>query len=420
MTTHGPNEEFVCERRRELLNSLQDLLRTIQPEGVSSTSWAALWLADLEKLEALLHPSQRDRLHNLLKLTTNDIVTKWQQRDSSKSRSPSPSAAQSPLASPRGSPSQPAPLHRSAVERQVGLQRDDHEDERSKEPTPQPTSQPATPPAKRQRRGSGRLISASMQCRSRDEYRCLITKSLDPVDAAHIFPHSMRGSLSTTNKHYSFWSLLKLFWTERRISDWMAAAFLRGTTEVVENLLCFAPTIHRWHLKGLFGLQPIRRSEDGKEFTVKFYWLPLRKPAAKVHLLTDPTIPEDLVGINKDYRAWNVLTGEEIASGREIVLTTSDPDNLPLPSWDLLELQWTLQRLAALSGAADVFADTIDDDDSSGILWEDEDESVRHCDSVASSPDEGIEPLSLSPQAPKVVSTTSNAMDVPANEQALA
>ncbi|GBF65360.1 hypothetical protein TMEN_8077 [Trichophyton mentagrophytes] len=177
----------------------------------------------------------------------------------------------------------------------------------------------------------------------------------------------------------------------------MAAALLRGTTE------------------------PIRRSDDGKEFTVKFYWLPLRKPATQgVDLLTDPTIPEDLVGIAKDYRAWNTFTGEEIASGREIVLTTRDPENFPLPSWDLLDLQWTLQRLVALSGAADVFADTIDDDDSSGIMWEDEDENVRHRDSIASSSDQEIEPLSLSPQAPKVVSTTSNVIDVPADDQALA
>ncbi|KAF3891393.1 hypothetical protein GTR04_5215 [Trichophyton interdigitale] len=99
-------------------------------------------------------------------------------------------------------------------------------------------------------------------------------------------------------------------------------------------------------------------------------------------LLTNPTIPEDLVGIDGDYRAWNVRTGEEIASGQEIVLTTSDPENLSLPGWDLLELQWTLQRLTALSGAADAFPDAVEEDDSSGILWGDD----------ASSPGQGIEP----------------------------
>ncbi|DAA77934.1 TPA_exp: Uncharacterized protein A8136_5637 [Trichophyton benhamiae CBS 112371] len=417
MTTHGPNEEFVCERRRELLSSLQDLLRRIHPQGISSTTWAGLWLADIEILEALLDPNQRTELFRLLDHQTENVALLWQQLDPWKSRSPSPSAPQSPLASPRGSPSQSSPLHRSTIERQAGLHRDVHEDEQA----PQPTSQPATPPAKRQRRDSDRSSTARRQCLFRDENRCLITKSLDPVDAAHIFPHSLKNSFSIDNKKHLFWALLQLFWTERRVNTWMAAAFPRGTTEVVENLLCFAPTIYRWHSKGLFGLQPIRRSDDGKEFTVKFYWLPLRKPAAQgVDLLTDPTIPEDLVGIAKDYRAWNTFTGEEIASGREIVLTTRDPENLPLPSWDLLDLQWTLQRLVALRGAADVFADTIDDDDSSGIMWEDEDENVRHRDSIASSSDQEIEPLSLSPQAPKVVSTTSNVIDVPADDQALA
>ncbi|OAL73302.1 hypothetical protein A7D00_3077 [Trichophyton violaceum] len=329
MTSHGPNEEFVCERRRELLSSLQDLLRRIQPQGISSTTWAGLWLADIEILEALLDPNQRTELFKLLDHQTENVALLWQQLDPWKSRSPSPSAPQSPLASPRGSPSQSSPLHRSTIERQAGLHRDVHEDEQA----PQPTSQPATPPAKRQRRDSDRSSTARRQC------------------------------------------LMRI----------------------------------------------VRRSDDGNEFTVKFYWLPLRKPAAQgVDLLTDPTIPEDLVGIAKDYRAWNTFTGEEIASGREIVLTTRDPENLPLPSWDLLDPQWTLQRLVALRGAADVFADTVDDDDSSGIMWEDEDENVRHRDSIASSSDQEIEPLSLSPQAPKVVSTTSNVIDVPADDQALA
>ncbi|EGD94246.1 hypothetical protein TESG_01767 [Trichophyton tonsurans CBS 112818] len=288
MTTHGPNEEFVCERRRYSSTRLK----------ISLSYGNSLILGS---------PAPHHRQH----------------------RSPHwPHRAGVPASHPRF-------IVRPLRDKQVYTA----------------TSTKMSKPRSQRRSQPHLQLNASAET---------------PIDRQQHGGNVLRNSFSIDNKKHLFWALLQLFWTERRGNTWMAAAFPRGTTEVVENLLCFAPTIHRWHSKGLFGLQPIRRSDDGKEFTVKFYWLPLRKPATQgVDLLTDPTIPEDLVGIAKDYRAWNTFTGEEIASGREIVLTTRDPENFPLPSWDLLDLQWTLQRLVALSGAPDVFADTFDDDDSS-------------------------------------------------------
>ncbi|EGD94039.1 hypothetical protein TESG_01567 [Trichophyton tonsurans CBS 112818] len=367
----GLNAEFRSERRLQLLAGLQELLDNIHPGGIPSAIWACFWLADLERLEALIEPGGRDELFLLL---GTDV---------------GPSFANGANVN-----IQPLALHRllhrgphlshiagvlATLEKQAGLYQEDTEDDSGK----QPRSQPATPHAKRLCQDSdNQLTSVQMRCRYRDQSRCIITKSLDPVDVAYIFPYSMRRSLAGDNQHHLFWVLLRYFWTESRINAWTTAAFPAGSLDVVENVLCFAPTMYRWYSKGLFALQPIRQSEDKKEFTIKFYWLPLRKSAKNMSLLTKPTIPEDLVGIDGDYRAWNVRTGEEIASGQEIVLTTSDPENLSLPGWDLLELQWTLQRLTALSGAADAFPDAVEEDDSSGILWGDD----------ASSPGQGIEP----------------------------
>jgi hypothetical protein len=39
----------------------------------------------------------------------------------------------------------------------------------------------------------------------------------------------------------------------------------------------------------------------------------------------------------------NVDTGHRISSGDEIVLTTTDPEALPLPNFKILEMQWILQ-----------------------------------------------------------------------------
>ena len=50
-----------------------------------------------------------------------------------------------------------------------------------------------------------------------------------------------------------------------------------------------------------------------------------------------------------------------IRSGETFTFTTKDPENLPLPSLELLEMQWFLQRLMGTCGAAGW--PSLDDDD---------------------------------------------------------
>jgi hypothetical protein len=42
-----------------------------------------------------------------------------------------------------------------------------------------------------------------------------------------------------------------------------------------------------------------------------------------------------------------------IRSGDEIYLETNDPEGLPLPDWRILDMQWILHRVTALSAAAE-------------------------------------------------------------------
>ena len=51
-----------------------------------------------------------------------------------------------------------------------------------------------------------------------------------------------------------------------------------------------------------------------------------------------------------------------IQTGQTFVLQAAKPDDLP--SWELLEMQWNLLRVAAICGAADVTDDYHDSDDS--------------------------------------------------------
>ncbi|KMU90616.1 hypothetical protein CIHG_08427 [Coccidioides immitis H538.4] len=187
---------------------------------------------------------------------------------------------------------------------------------------------------------------------------CILTKYPDPIDVAHIFPFSM----GSDKQDKSFWNLLKIFWSQERVDAWYNAVFQRGT-EVLENLMCFAPHVHRWHTKGLFALQPVKMSEDGKCLTLKFYWLPRRSTSVEMDIMDTPSIPEDLTGLPRNLKAWNVITERKICSGDEIHLETPDPDNLPLPDVRILDMQWVLQRLMALSGAAEPCDNYLNDDD---------------------------------------------------------
>jgi hypothetical protein len=71
-------------------------------------------------------------------------------------------------------------------------------------------------------------------------------------------------------------------------------------------------------------------------------------------LLKEPLSSEGRWHIEK-YHLSRLENEELIAirSGDVFTLTTDDPQARPLPHWDLMEMQWMLQRLVGISGAAD-------------------------------------------------------------------
>ena len=167
---------------------------------------------------------------------------------------------------------------------------------------------------------------------------------------------------SVSPDQHSIWTALRYFWSKDRVDAWYNAIFSSGT-EVVYNLMCFAPHVHRYHEKAFFALEPKEISEDKKRLKVKFFWMPRYSYSAKVDILRTPSIPEDSDGRIRRVGLWNVLTDEKIRSGDEICLETDDPVRLPLPDWNLLQMQWTLHRVAALSGAAESRDDFDEGDD---------------------------------------------------------
>jgi hypothetical protein len=113
-------------------------------------------------------------------------------------------------------------------------------------------------------------------------------------------------------------------------------------------------------------------SADSKTLQVQFYWLQQFKGPPTIPANTQPNFPDDLDGVPERVRLYNHGTDAVITSGDVITITTEDPETMPLPSMDLLEMQWILHRLAALSGGAGVFdlgsGDDDDDNESDGSL----------------------------------------------------
>lgn len=164
-----------------------------------------------------------------------------------------------------------------------------------------------------------------------------------------------------------------MFWTKDRIMSWYQAIFAQGT-EVIHNLLCFAPHVHSYHERALFALQPGELSSDQKCQKIKFFWMTThRHSSQQVDLLRRPEVPQAPDRGSRNVRLFDVDTETKICSGQEIDLITSDPARLPLPDKRILEMQWILQQVAALKGRAEPFLDDYSDDEGwQAVMLEDE------------------------------------------------
>lgn len=213
-----------------------------------------------------------------------------------------------------------------------------------------------------------------------------MTKSGDS-EIAHIFPYSMLNkSANISHPRYkgqtAFWRLLKVFWDGDRVDKWRNKIFPDPQhpdtgVESCFNLICLAPSAHMIWDKGRFALKPLELSDDEKELTVQFFWQPQykHKPDDRVDLLREPLSSEglNLIEIEEKPIFLTYLSEDRsprtIRSGDTFTLTTDDPGSRPLPSWELLEMQWILQRITAMSGAVGTpELDLNDDDDNNGDI----------------------------------------------------
>jgi hypothetical protein len=184
------------------------------------------------------------------------------------------------------------------------------------------------------------------------------------------------------------WDTLKMFWKPEEIKSWYDAIFdTPARTEVCQNLLCLSKNLYNHWTRAQFALKPVSLSLDKTVLEMQFFWMKseqrvmAKTPIAEIPLL-DLTESEHAGLSGEVMTSW---TGA-VKNGRIIRMTTDDPIVRPLPDIRLLDMQFLLQRLRAMRGAAepnlgdlddsDGSDDSDDDDDTSAALWEEAEEAT--------------------------------------------
>ncbi|KAL2849497.1 hypothetical protein BJY01DRAFT_245938 [Aspergillus pseudoustus] len=206
------------------------------------------------------------------------------------------------------------------------------------------------------------------QTSERDKGKCVIRR-VTPVRIVEIYPRSLFGrNLSRARAYPPFWDMLKYFWTPARIAGWRQQIHSDCRNPMrafdnLSNLMCLSADLQQMWALGIFALKPLGYSDDRMKLEVQFFWQPRPSHSINQHipLLTRPRSSRDLPGVIEDDI---IQTGsaflndrsewQKIMSGQRFTFTTPDPIKLPLPSKELLEMQWVLSRLVNLSGAGSV------------------------------------------------------------------
>ncbi|KAJ5817767.1 hypothetical protein N7447_007775 [Penicillium robsamsonii] len=301
-----PLPELGDTERAKLIDRLS---KKAKESEADSTYWACLWLSDIECLREILRVAECSQSSASYLMTNKGAFTMiraWKTR-----------------------PSMIAGLPGTQGKRKLG------------EESPK------------------RKFSAKTACLERHDFSCEIT-NFPQVDVAHIYPLSMRkGQSSGNNKkctdtYDDFWKTLHMFWGKDQVDEWEARLTGPYDTELCENLLCLCPNAHRLWGSCYFALQPLHLRDDGKELITRFYWLP-EVTRHKVQVQDKPSISLHPLAELLNLRVENTDgSAHKMNSGDLVIFQTKDPENLPLPSWDLLQMQWILHRIGALSGAVNV------------------------------------------------------------------
>ncbi|PVI05875.1 hypothetical protein DM02DRAFT_682800 [Periconia macrospinosa] len=354
----------LSDERRQLLEDIAGQLdRRLRPEF-----WAFLQVGDLGKIRKIADPDltiiwdQLRSFNGLFGAQLRDSLLLWMQRrtevgtwtntntNSDRKRTHSKAFSDDESPTPR-----PSSLQSPASET------------RTRSGVPMGTPEGSV-------RHDDKIADLSKQ---RDGNLCVITK-MSAIDACHIYPWCAFGGKS--ERVANFWTTLRYFWPDEKVEAWRRKIFPDDSTrsgrgkETVENMVTFTATVHRFHSQGAFALRPVRKAADNTQLELEFHWLKrqVREKTDTVDIMEPPMSSRDLKlsEIGEFLCRWDgdQSPPTQLFSGYRFTMVTDDCEKKPLPDTDLLELQWHLQRIFAMSGAAG-WKEEEEDDDNLDHRW---------------------------------------------------
>lgn len=156
---------------------------------------------------------------------------------------------------------------------------------------------------------------------------------------------------------------LLLFFPDN-LKTWSEAIW-RGGGEYVdscENLMCLSPNAHMFLSKGCFGLEPLTKSPDERELTMRVHWFNQEGYSCNRSFSTVPELFKSASGTKleggpngsamADHSSSQDGQVRLVKSGDHVTMRTADPYSFPLPDMHILHMQFRMQLLVAASGAA--------------------------------------------------------------------
>ncbi|RDW90655.1 uncharacterized protein DSM5745_02430 [Aspergillus mulundensis] len=364
----NPASEFQDVDRAALIQAISERTGVTH---VDKATWACFWLADIHRLRRIVENLGRDpRKSNTIKHAISNghaVTALWTY--TGRRREPRPAADSTPQAAQRNENGRtPTPTSRGPVtptKRRASLMTSSQIDGA----TDQSPVKKEDMNVREWRnlsvhdvgasilpRSQSQTHSEKLQCIKRDREMCVVTRASEPVAAVTIFPPSLGSTKGGSPETLTdFWDFLKLLWGYEAVKQWMSLASPADTKcQTCSNLVTMSSHVEQLWRRGRFALKPIKLSPDRKTLEARFFWLPKCKYSAEVPLTTAPVLPGSILEGPGHTKLFDCLTGHAIPSGTGakgiITFRTSDPDTLPLPSIELLELQWLFNRIVALSG----------------------------------------------------------------------
>lgn len=320
-----PNLEHFniqAPRRAELI---AELAAVIGRDKISATFWALLQVCALESIESMIRVGNENPAYvTFLAERAQFIPLHWKQK-----------------------------IH----------------DEKPASTTSSSTNEGSTPRKRKKTRAQGPHDRA----KERDRELCVLTKEF-PIDVAHIHPFCLI-STGSPRRIPRFWEALSLFWPPETISVWKREIFRdpNDPTKAFDhcaNLMCMAKDVHAMWGDGMFAIRPLEYHDDNRKLDIEVYWQTNQghKIDEDVSIRKQPASSIDLSGYRREDGMISgaiSIGGSRVQSGHRFTLETSNPNTHPLPNKRLLEMQWHLNRVVALSGAAEA-ADLDEDTDEEG------------------------------------------------------